>query len=512
VRALLSVYDKTGLVEFASELQALGYELVSTGGTATALRTANLPVIQVAEVTGSPEIFDGRVKTLHPKIHGGLLARRDNPDHIQQLEHHEITPIDILVSNLYPFEQTVTDPTATDDDVIENIDIGGPAMVRAAAKNFASVIVITDPADYGSALTTIRSATASLIWRRSLASKAFAHVSTYDSLVSEYLRERDSGFPSELSIGLRRARSPRYGENPQQEAAAYRRLLAGQTELGLLDAELLSGDELSFNNYLDADTAWQIVQQFSDPAVAIVKHMVPCGLAERPHLVDAYAAALAGDPISAFGGIVALNRQVDEETATQLRRIKLDIIIAPDFQASAITILLKKKGTRILKLQNRDTNAPHSSAFDVRPISGGMLVQNPDNVEDDPRAWRVVTEKAPTSEQLSDLDFAWRASRIVKSNAIVLAKDNAIVGLGAGQPNRLESVAIAARKAGARAQGASMASDAFFPFADGIEQAIQAGITAVVQPGGSMRDNEVIATANAAGIAMVFTGTRHFRH
>ncbi|MGI8485582.1 MAG: bifunctional phosphoribosylaminoimidazolecarboxamide formyltransferase/IMP cyclohydrolase [Thermomicrobiales bacterium] len=512
MRALLSVYDKTGLVEFARELRALGYELVSTGGTAAALRSGDLPVIHVADVTGAPEILDGRVKTLHPDIHGGLLARRDSSDHIEQLEQHGIVPIDILVSNLYPFEQTVGDSNATDEDVIENIDIGGPAMVRAAAKNFASVIVITDPGDYAQALDTIQSATDSRSWRRSLAAKAFAHVSTYDSLVSEYLRESDSSLPSELSIGLRRAKTPRYGENPQQQAAAYRRLRAGQTELGLLDAERLGGDELSFNNYLDADAAWQAVQGFTNPAVAIVKHMVPCGLAVRPRLIDAYAVALAGDPVSAFGGIVALNRKVDEETATQLRRIKLDIIVAPGFEASALAILLKKKGTRILRLENRADDAPRSTAFDMRPISGGMLVQTPDNSEDDPHAWKVVTDKAPTSEQLEDLAFAWRAARIVKSNAIVFAKNNAVVGLGAGQPNRLESVAIACRKAGEHAQGAAMASDAFFPFADGIEQAILAGITAVIQPGGSMKDDEVIAAVNAAGIAMVFTGTRHFRH
>ena len=511
MRALLSVYDKTGLVDFARELHELGYELVSTGGSFKALADAGLPVVQVAEVTGSPEILDGRVKTLHPKIHGGLLARRDLTDHVQQLAQHEITPIDILVSNLYPFEQTVSSPDATDESIVENIDIGGPAMVRAAAKNFASVIVLTSPADYAPALDALRGEGNTLAWRRSLAAKAYAHVSTYDSLVSEYLRrDGDTLLPQELSIGLRLEKTPRYGENSHQQAGAYRRLRAGKTELGVLDAERLSGEELSFNNYLDTDAAWQAAQLFDTPAVAIVKHMVPCGLATRDSLSDAYLAAYAGDTVSAFGGIVALNRVVDAATADQLRRIKLDIIIAPGYDDDALPVVLKKKNTRVLVLPNR--TEPRTGEFDVRPIGGGLLVQQPDITPDDTSAWKVVTKVQPTESQLKDLAFAWQAARLVKSNAIVFAKDDAIVGLGAGQPNRLESVAIAARKAGEKAQGAAMASDAFFPFADGIQQAIDAGVTAVIQPGGSLRDEEVIAAADDAGITMIFTGTRHFRH
>lgn len=512
MRALLSVYDKTGLEDFAQELQAMGYELVSTGGTARALRDANLPVTLVADVTGSPEILDGRVKTLHPRIHGGLLARLDLPDHLVQLDQHGIVPIDILVSNLYPFEETVSRPAATDEDIIENIDIGGPAMVRAAAKNFASVIVITNPADYGKTITALRNSEDTLQWRRSLAAKAYAHVSTYDALVSEYLRHGEGEFPSELTVGLRLSATPRYGENPQQNAAAYTRLRAGKSEAGVLNARLVSGDALSFNNYLDTDAAWQAVQHFADPAVAIVKHMVPCGLAVRPTLVEAFEAAFAGDPVSAFGGIVALNQPVDVATAALMRKIKLDIIISPAYDDDARDILLRKKNTRILTLANRPEDAVPGNAFDIRPIAGGMLVQTPDNRVDDASTWVVATKVAPTAEQRADLAFAWQAARMVKSNAIVFVRDLAIVGLGAGQPNRLESVAIAARKAGDAAHGAAMASDAFFPFADGIQQALDAGVTAVIQPGGSLRDAEVIEAADNAGIAMIFTGTRHFRH
>jgi phosphoribosylaminoimidazolecarboxamide formyltransferase / IMP cyclohydrolase len=512
VRALLSVSDKSGLVDFASQLAKLGYELVSTGGTFQALTEAGLNVIQVAEVTGSPEMLDGRVKTLHPLIHGGLLARRDLPEHVAQLEQHGIEPIDILVSNLYPFEATVTTPGLEDIDIIEQIDIGGPAMVRAAAKNFASVVVITSPSDYDDVLSDFRSGEVPLTRRRALAAKAFGHVSTYDSLVAGFLRGDNaaSQFPDELSIGLRLARTPKYGENSHQRAAAYRRLSAGAPEVGILNAERLAGDELSFNNYLDTDAAWQASQLFDEPAACIVKHMVPCGLAVRPTLADAYAAAFDGDPVSAFGGIVALNRIVDLETAQQLRKIKLDIIIAPGYDPDAQEIVLKKKNTRVLVLQNRESE--RSEELDVRPIGGGMLLQQPDIHADDTANWRVVTRKQPTDRQMEDCAFAWRAIPLVKSNAIVFARDKAIVGLGAGQPNRLESVAIAARKAGDAATGAVLASDAFFPFADGIQAGIDAGVTAVIQPGGSMRDDEVIAAADDAGIAMVFTGRRHFRH
>lgn len=512
VRALLSVYDKSNLIPFAKKLVTLGFELVATGGTATALKGAMLPVTSVESVTGSPELLDGRVKTLHPRIHGGLLARRDRPDHLGQLESQGITPIDVLVSNLYPFEAAVQDMDAPDGDKIEQIDIGGPAMVRAAAKNFASVVVVTDPGDYERVATCLEQGGVPVKLRRKLAAKAFAHVATYDSLVASFLRDDAAGFPDELSVGLRIDRSLRYGENPQQQAAAYRRLVPAGPESGILDAAQLAGPELSFNNLLDADAAWQAAQLQADPTVAIVKHTIPCGLASRDALVDAYDAALAGDPVSAFGGIVALNAPVDEATARRLAATLYHIVIAPDFTSGALDVITKRKITRVLKVSNHDSGGQGDRALDLRPITGGVLVQTPDTEADDETAWKVVTMREPTPEQMADLRYAWSAVRLVKSNAIVLAANSAVVGVGAGQPNRLESVDIAVRKAGERARGAALASDAYFPFADGIERAIRAGVTAVIQPGGSVRDAEVIAAAEAASIAMVMTGTRHFRH
>lgn len=512
MRALLSVSDKTGLVPFASTLVELGYELVSTGGTMAALADAGLPVTAVSDVTGSPEMLDGRVKTLHPNIHGGLLARRDLADHLAQLEEYGIAPFDILVANLYPFEATVQQDGLSEIDIVEQIDIGGPAMTRAAAKNFASVIVVTDPADYGAIAERLRADGMSHEERRHLAAKAFGHVSTYDALIAAWLRGpgEEERFPGELTIPLRMAATPKYGENSHQDARAYTRLRPGTPAPGLLQAELLKGEDLSFNNYLDGDAAWQAAQLFDGPTVAIIKHTVPCGLAVRDSLADAWQAAFEGDTISAFGGIVALNRTVDLETATRMRKIMLDIIIAPAYDDDALDILMKKKGTRILALPNLE--GERIPELDIRPISGGILIQEPDIAPEDPSTWRVVTKKAPTDAEMRDLEFAVRALPLIKSNAIVFVKDQAIVGLGAGQPNRLESVAISARKAGDEARGAVMASDAFFPFPDGIERAIEAGITAVVQPGGSVKDQDVIDAADQAGIAMVFTGRRHFRH
>lgn len=512
MRALLSVHDKTDLISFAQRLVALGYELVSTGGTAAALRDASLPVTSVESVTGSPEMLDGRVKTLHPRIHGGLLVRRDLDEHLRQLSEHDLTPIDLLVSNLYPFERTAQDNTVADADKIEQIDIGGPAMIRAAAKNHPFVVVVTRPVDYGEVASRLESLTIDLPYRRSLAARAFGHVAAYDSLVSAYLRDEDPVTGQEIAIGLRKDRDLRYGENPQQRAAAYRRLDPGGVAQGILDADQLAGSDLSFNNLLDADAAWNACQLFDDPTVAIIKHMVPCGLAVRASLVDAYAAAVAGDPVSAFGGIVGLNRPVDESTAERMRKIKLDVVVAPDYEPAALESLRRKKGTRILRLATRSAGALVRVPPDLRLISGAVLMQDADAEDHHPASWRVVTDIAPSDSQLEDLDFAWRVARIVKSNAIVLARDRAVIGVGAGQPNRVESVHIAVRKAGSRSAGSVLASDAFFPFADGIQGAIDARISAVVQPGGSMRDQEVIDAADAAGIAMVFTGTRHFRH
>lgn len=510
MRALLSVSNKDGIVDFGKELAALGWELVSTGGTYKALTDAGLEVLQVSEVTNSPEMLDGRVKTLHPKIHGGILARRDLDSHRQEMDEHGITGIDLVAVNLYPFEATVQQDGLTEQDVVEQIDIGGPAMLRAAAKNFAHVIIITNPADYSAVIERLRTDNLSVADRRELAAKAFGHVSTYDSLVAEWMRGDAQSFPDELSVAMRLVKTPKYGENSHQEARAYTRLRAGKPVEGLLQAEVLKGEEPSFNNYLDADAAWNAAQLFDEPTVAIIKHTVPCGLATRDSLVDAYLAAYEGDTVSAFGGIVALNRIVDFATADEMRKLKLDIILAPDYEPDALEILQKKKSTRLLRIANR--SAARVAELDIRPISGGLLIQHPDIEIEDPSGWQVVTEKAPTAKELRDLDYAWRVIPQIKSNAIVFVKDQSIVGLGAGQPNRLESVAIAARKSGDKAQGAVMASDAFFPFADGIQEAIDAGITAVVQPGGSLRDDEVIAAADQAGIAMVFTGRRHFRH
>jgi phosphoribosylaminoimidazolecarboxamide formyltransferase/IMP cyclohydrolase len=511
VRALISVYDKTGIVDFARQLVELGWELLSTGGTIRTLQDNDVPVTAVADVTGFPEILDGRVKTLHPAIHGGLLARLDDAHHVAQLEAHGIAPIGMLVSNLYPFEQTVLQPGVSDAEAIEQIDIGGPAMLRAASKNHEHVIVVVDPADQAQVLEELRSGSGvSLGLRRALAAKAFQHTSQYDTLVSAYLRGNEDRFPEDLTVTGRKVLDLRYGENPHQQAAAYLRLTPGEQPHGVLAASKLQGKEISYNNLLDADAALSAVQGWDLPAVSIIKHMIPCGLAVREGLADAYAAALAGDPVSAFGGIVALNRPVDGGLAATLKETFYEVILAPGFSSDALDILGSKKNLRLLRISESDLVADET--LSLRSIQGALLVQQPDVLVDDYSTWSVVSDRQPTETELADLRFAWRAVRHVKSNAIVLAKDQAIVGVGAGQPNRLESVHIAARKAGDRSAGSVLASDAFFPFADGVEAAIAAGVTAVAQPGGSVRDEDVIRAVNNAGISMVFTGARHFLH
>ncbi len=516
MRALLSVFEKAGVVELAQSLVDLGFDIISTGGTLRQLSTAGIDVTPVADVTGFPELLDGRVKTLHPRIHAGLLARRDDATHLDQLTTHGIPTIDLVVANLYPFTNTVQDPRVALEEAVEQIDIGGPAMIRAAAKNFAGVIVITDPADYSLIIKELRAGEIATERRQALAAKAFAHVSAYDAVVSQYLRGGDTSqtpFPDEFSLAGQRVRHLRYGENAHQRAAAYRRLQAGPAEQGVLDADQLAGKDLSFNNLLDADAAWGVVREFSEPTVAIVKHTIPCGLASRDALPEAFAAALAGDPVSAFGGIVALNRLVDEETAQQLAEGFFEVLVAPEFCMPARQILGRKKQLRLLRMPEPGsmTISQHRS-WDIRPVTGGFLVQDDDRDPDDASAWRVVSDRSPSDAEWVDLRFAWEAVRHVKSNGIVLVKNRALIGVGSGQPNRLESVGIAARRAGERAQGAALASDAFFPFADGLQAAAGAGVTAVVQPGGSVRDEEVIQAANAAGVTMLFTGTRHFRH
>lgn len=513
MQALLSVSDKTGLVTLATDLLELGYDLLSTGGTATALRDASLPVRDVAALTGFPEMLDGRVKTLHPHVHAALLARRDDPEHMRELKERGIEPIDLLVANLYPFASTMIRHDIDDVAKIEQIDIGGPAMVRAAAKNFASLTVITDPSDYDSLVEQLRERTTDIAFRRHLAAKAYAHVSNYDSIVAAFLRGSTSNdFPIELSIPLRRERYLRYGENPQQRAAAYRRLSAEEPGPSVLDATQHAGPELSFNNLLDADAAWQAASIDSDPTVAIVKHTVPCGLASRSNLGEAFDAALAGDPVSAFGGIVALNGKVDLEVAQRLIATRFDIVLAHEFSPDALALVTTKRNIRVLELHPVGNGRLRQAPLDIRPISGGVLVQDQDDAADDVSLWNVVSKRQPTAQETADLHYAWAAVRLVKSNAIVVARDRALLGVGAGQPNRLESVDIAVRKAGERAEGAALASDAFFPFTDGLERAIDAGVSAIVQPGGSVRDNAVIAAADRAGVTMLFTGIRHFRH
>ncbi len=505
--ALLSVYDKTELVEFARVLADVGYRLVSTGGTFSDLRAAGLEVLQVSEVTGSREILDGRVKTLHPAIHGGLLARRSESDHMEQITEHGITPVDIVVNNLYPFTETISGDEVTLEDALENIDIGGPAMTRAAAKNFPDVIIVVDPADYESVGKQITFGGVPLTERRRLAAKAFQHVALYDTAISTYLRQ-DGGsgvdMPAEFTVGWSLASIPRYGENPHQVGGIYS--LPGESG-GVANAEQLHGIGMSYLNYFDADSAWRIANGFPKHAVAIVKHANPCGLAVHEQQDVAFRLALAGDPISAYGGIVGFNSVVTTPTVNAMKGVLFDVIAAPDYELGALEALKRRKRTRVLRV-----NAASDSQVEVRTISGGALVQTPDTSVDDPAAWNVVSARKPTRSEQADLEFAWQACRFVRSNAILIAKDRSIAGMGAGQPNRVNSVALAAQAAGEQAIGAALASDAFFPFADGIERAAEAGVTAIVQPGGSIRDDETTEAADQLGLAMVHTGIRHFLH
>ena len=522
-RALLSVSDKAGVVELASRLAKGGVELVSTGGTARTLRDAGLTVRDVSDVTGFPEMMDGRVKTLHPLIHGGLLAVRDDPDHAAAMEAHDIGPIDLLVSNLYPFEETVA-RGAGRDEIIENIDIGGPAMIRSASKNHAFVTIVTDPADYAVLLEELanNNGATTLAFRKQMAAKAFAATAAYDSMISQWFAFADQGqlFPGMLAVNGRLAGELRYGENPHQQAALYTPV--GQHVRGLAQAEQVQGKELSYNNYNDADAALELVAEFAerDPAVVIVKHANPCGVAQAASLEDAYRAAFDCDRVSAFGGIVAVNRPLDGATAAAITEIFTEVVIAPGADDAARAAFAAKPNLRLLLLDELP-NA-RRSGLQVRQIAGGLLVQTRDNGTVSAADLKVVTKRAPTQQELDDCLFAWTVARHVKSNAIVFAKDGATAGIGAGQMNRRDSARIAAIRAteaaeaagwpASRTVGSAMASDAFLPFADGLEAAIAAGATAVIQPGGAMRDDEVIAAADVAGLAMVFTGMRHFRH
>lgn len=507
--ALISVWDKSGAHALANRLAAAGFEILSTGGTARALRDAGVAVTEVSDVTGFPEIMDGRVKTLHPAIHGGLLARRDKPEHLSTLKQHGIRTIDVLVSNLYPFAQVVTTPGVSDEDAIENIDIGGPAMTRAAAKNHAGVVVLTDPADYERVMTQIEAdglSGVSVDDRRALAAKAFAHVAAYDSLVAAYLRDGDS-FPNELAVGGSLLHTVRYGENPHQRAAVYTLPTPG-APAGVATWHVHDDREMSYNNYLDATAAWGCALDFETPTVVIVKHTLPCGIGTSEDLVEAYRRALSGDPVSAFGGIMASNRVVSDDVAEEIGRHRFDVMIAPGYSDGALDRLLRKRNLRLITVGNPQP----AGGWELRSIPGGLLVQDVDAVPVDPRSWTCVTERKPTADELDALSFAWRGVKWVKSNAIVLAKSGVVVGVGAGQPNRVESVRIAVKVAGERAAGSVLASDAFFPFPDGVEAAAEAGVTAIVQPGGSVKDNETIAVADSHGMTMLMTDERHFRH
>jgi phosphoribosylaminoimidazolecarboxamide formyltransferase/IMP cyclohydrolase len=518
-RALLSVSDKTGLVELAKILVHHGVELISTGGTATELANAGLPVNAVSDVTKFPEMLDGRVKTLHPMIHGGLLAVRDNAEHMSTIARHGINPIDLVIINLYPFAATIAKPGVTREEAIENIDIGGPSMVRSASKNHESVTVVTSPADYPTLIEQLKAhnGETTLEFRRELAAKAFAHTGAYDSMIAGYLRKDIAGFPDVLPIGSEKVGDLRYGENPHQSAAFYR--ISGFTAPGVTNATQLHGKELSFNNIYDINGAYELAQDFASdslPFAAIIKHANPCGAALGETLADAFNKAREADPISAFGGILALTRPVDVATAEAITAPNtfFEAIIAPGYDKDAFDILTTKKkwGANLILLETPNRTKALDGQYEYKYVAGGLLAQTPDNIQSDASNVTTVTKRDVTDSELSDLLFAWKVVKHVKSNAITIAKDNQLIGVGAGQMNRVQSVRLALQQAGEKAKGAALASDAFFPFNDSVETAAKAGVTAVIQPGGSKKDAESIDMADQYNVAMVTTGIRHFRH
>jgi phosphoribosylaminoimidazolecarboxamide formyltransferase/IMP cyclohydrolase len=508
-RALLGVYDKTGIDELAAGLAAAGVELVSTGATARRIAEAGIPVTPVEQVTGFPECLDGRVKTLHPAVHAGILADRRKAEHVAQLDELGIAPFDLVVVNLYPFTETVASG-ASPDECVEQIDIGGPAMVRAAAKNHPSVAVVVDPARYGDVLTAVAAGGFTLGQRETLAAAAFRHTAAYDIAVASWMGnvlapDDESGFPAWVGASWQRTDVLRYGENPHQSAALYRGVAPG-----LAHAEQLHGKEMSYNNYVDTDAAWRAAHDHSDPCVAIIKHANPCGIAVGMDIASAHRKAHACDPVSAFGGVIAANREVDLTMAEQVAEVFTEVVVAPSFTADAVAALSGRKNIRLLRL-------PHvpGPGAEMRPISGGLLLQVKDRIDapgDDPTTWTLATGEPLDAAGLDDLVFAWRSVRAVKSNAILLAHDRATVGVGMGQVNRVDAARLAVTRAGERATGSVAASDAFFPFPDGLQVLLDAGVRAVVQPGGSVRDGEVVAAAAAAGVPLYLTGTRHFAH
>ncbi|MGE0641069.1 MAG: bifunctional phosphoribosylaminoimidazolecarboxamide formyltransferase/IMP cyclohydrolase [Thermoanaerobaculia bacterium] len=513
-RALLSVSDKTGLIDLARGLSELGVELVSTGGTERHLTSAGLPVRPVAELTGFPEMLDGRVKTLHPRIHGGILADRDKPEHLAALAEHDIGRIDLVVVNLYPFEATISRPGAAPAEAIEMIDIGGPSMLRAAAKNFAGVAVVVDPGDYPALLDALSTGdrTVPQAMRRRLAGKAFAHSAGYDATIAHWFEETseesapEAVFPERTAVPLVRELVPRYGENPHQAAAVYR-FGGGRGLLGGM--RQLQGKEMSWNNVLDADAARKLAGLFSDPAVVLVKHNNPCGVGRGPELRTAYRRALASDPVSAFGGILATNQSVDADLVAEFGDLFLEVLVAPAITEAAREALATRKNLRVLECPNY---APSGREIEFRGVDGGFLAQVPDAFADDPSAWTSPTRRSPSPEESRALAFAWSVARYTKSNAIVICSGDQTLGVGAGQMSRVDSCRLAIEKARSPLAGSVAASDAFFPFRDGVDVLAAAGVTAIAQPGGSRRDDEIVAAADEHGIAMVFTGRRHFRH
>ncbi|HEY0359730.1 MAG TPA: bifunctional phosphoribosylaminoimidazolecarboxamide formyltransferase/IMP cyclohydrolase [Mycobacteriales bacterium] len=509
-RALVSVYDKTGLEELARGLAEAGVEIVSTGSTAARISALGIDVTAVSDVTGFPECLDGRVKTLHPHVHAGILADLRNPDHAEQLDELGIAPFQLVVGNLYPFRETVASG-AGEDEIVEQIDIGGPSMVRAAAKNHANVAIVVDPGAYGEVLDAVRGGGFDLAARRRLAAKAFAHTAAYDAAVASWcaaaLDPENDGWPAFAGATYERAEILRYGENPHQQAALY---VDPDAAPGIAQAEQLHGKEMSYNNFVDSDAAYRAAYDFADPAVAIIKHANPCGIAVGSDIAEAHRRAHACDPLSAFGGVIATNRPVSVAMAEQVAEVFTEVLIAPSYEDGALDVLRQKKNIRLLTVPPRaDTGA------ELRPVSGGLLVQQPDRIDapgDDPANWTLAAGKPVDDATLADLVFAWRAIRSVKSNAILLADAGATVGVGMGQVNRVDSAKLAVSRAGDRARGSVAASDAFFPFADGLEVLLGAGVRAVVQPGGSVRDAEVIAAAEQAGVPLYLTGTRHFFH
>jgi phosphoribosylaminoimidazolecarboxamide formyltransferase/IMP cyclohydrolase len=502
--ALLSVSDKSNVIEFAQTLDELGWELVASGGTAKTLVAAGLEVTDVADLTGAPEMLGGRVKTLHPAIHAGILARPSAEDRAE-LAGHGLREIDLVVCNLYPFQATVARPNVALNEAVEQIDIGGVTLLRAAAKNFARVTVICDPTDYAAVVQELREQRSVSTSRRAqLAHKAFAHTAQYDAAITNYLTGgAGDDLPARLAPALVKVQQMRYGENPHQAAALY----ASDDQIGPLGGRLLQGKALSYNNMLDLDAAWQAAQSFTKPAVVIVKHLSPCGMASGGTLAAAFPPALASDPVSAFGGVIAVNQIFDADIARALGDLFVEAIAAPTFTEGAREILAHRKNCRLLEIKD-----PLSTTTELRTVAAGVLVQQRDAGDPADTEWRVVTERQPSAEEMAALQFAWQACQHVKSNAIVFAAGTATVGIGGGLPSRVDAVKLAAAKAGEQARGAVMASDAFFPFADGIEAAAEAGVTAVIEPGGSVRDEQVIETANRLGLAMIFTGIRHFRH